>query len=265
MKNRTLNILFIGSLTAFVILTLATDKLERENTIEAGGATKSQPSDLKPPAENTETSIQPAIKGDVHLLSGHHLSAESVDNNSFEQSLVTIAELGFKRFVEKIPEEDLQLFGFSGKEEAFNSKITKPVPVYTIDPQTILNFSGKPMVDQLLIKTNVWYFPVEVDGVFKSITVVDKVGEKWKVVSLGLRDLAHELDLITQRWSSFKLVKQNQLKEYLFFVPEKGSSNLTSIDSRNKASNRYEVLGNAAEQFEYMKSNIVLDEVISGF
>ena len=83
--------------------------------------------------------------------------------------------------------------------------------------------------------TNLWYFPLSVNNIIRSILVIDKIGNEFKAVSIGYANLARAINTLKNKWTSstgyrFKLVVVYQAKSFLYTIPELNNYNLTLIE-----------------------------------
>ena len=152
-----------------------------------------------------------------------------------QNQLFEIAREGLKTFWDKIPPEKINEYGFDITDSINNVHIEEPLNLYQITPTAIENYNQGDSIKSLLSLTDLWYFPLSVDNIIKSILVVDKVGNEFKAVSLGYARLAKAIDALKFKWRSstgyrFKLVVVYQAKSFLYTIPELNNSNLTFID-----------------------------------
>lgn len=124
--------------------------------------------------------------------------------------------------------------------ENMNVSLDSPFELYRIDPDKLASFEAGDSVDKLLSKSGAWYFPLVVDGVYKSVLVVDKVKDQWEAVSIGYAPLARELGAVRASWPESKgyhprLIVMFQASKHLFNVPESEADNLTVISVRSAA------------------------------
>ena len=148
--------------------------------------------------------------------------------------VVQAAQQGLMPFLDKIPKNSLDQFGF-GQTDSFDAAVLgTPFLVHTITPSALKQYQSGVTVASLLTPTTLWYFPVLIAGQPKAILVVDQISNQWQAVSLGYPSLAREWDTVCKQWPEFQgyhpvLITIFQAHQHVFTVPEKGNDNLTTL------------------------------------
>ena len=145
-----------------------------------------------------------------------------------------VAEQGLHSFLNKIPKEQMNEYGFFKGESFDHVYLGNPFKLYQITPIALSSYKPGDSIDSIISETHLWYFPIMLNDENRAILVVDLMDNNWEVVSLGYANLARELGKVTQQWNTQKnynplLIAVFQANEYLFTVPEIDDQNLTSI------------------------------------
>jgi len=112
----------------------------------------------------------------------------------------TAAEQGVSRFLDAIPDDDLNRFGFTKEAELSQTTLGHPLPVYTIEPLRILDYQGEEDIAGLITSMDSWLFPVVCGGSYRVLLTVAWWEEEWRAVDLGASHLATEIEQIIQSW-----------------------------------------------------------------
>ncbi|MBD3290189.1 hypothetical protein GF337_15385 [candidate division KSB1 bacterium] len=129
-------------------------------------------------------------------------STERVAPDDVQQA----AEMGFKHFLDAIPPDDLDHFGFSGGDDFSKVTLGRPFKVYQIAPELIQSYDSHASISSLLSATTLWYFPLIYERKYRTLLTVDYIKNEWKAVAIGSSGIANELNLVEQKFGS----------EYLF-------------------------------------------------
>ncbi|MEN6438545.1 MAG: hypothetical protein ABFD97_08175 [Syntrophobacter sp.] len=100
------------------------------------------------------------------------------------------AEEGYRSLLESIPPDALSHFNLSNTDEVNQAVLGEGFRVHTIPPESILSYDGKTSVHELILPTQIWFFPVMSRGRIRALLTVDKVGNEYKAVSIGGSGLA---------------------------------------------------------------------------
>ena len=193
------------------------------------------------------------------ILSVPCLMAEQNAPEAVQQAAVE----GLQPFLNKIPTESLEQYGFVHGDVRGMASLGTPFLMYTITPTALQNYRTGMSVTSMVTPTTMWYFPVLMGGQTRAILVVNQVDNQWQAVSLGYAGLAQELGVLNRQWKASQgyhpmLIVVFQAKQYLFTVPEKDSQNLTRLVTRKSMATRapagnYVTLGTAAGVIEQLK------------
>jgi hypothetical protein len=120
-------------------------------------------------------------------VGGQPLMAEEVP-----AAVQQAAKKGLPTFLNAIPDDNVQRFGFSVPEELKLATLGTPIRLYTIDPDEILNYSADKPIGDIISATDQWFFPVTVSGEVRTLLTVAQMGGKWQAVSIGSSALGQE-------------------------------------------------------------------------
>lgn len=156
-----------------------------------------------------------------------------------EEAIIKAAEKGLQPFLNRIPQGELEQFGFAKGDSLEQAYAGNPFRLHTITPSALSAYQPGDSADSIISETGMWYFPVMLKNEIRAILIVDQVNGRWKAVSLGKAKLAAELAKVRKQWSEKKgynplLIAIFQAGEYLFTVPEKDAYNLTSVHRTDK-------------------------------
>ena len=113
-------------------------------------------------------------------------------------------------------------------------KFGKPYQMNIIQPNSLESISESGNVDLLLEESSQWYIPIKINDQIRSLCIVDKVKDEWKLVSIGHKPLATEVSKVIKAWPSskgytIKLAVSYQTKTVFFTVEQMGRKNLTPL------------------------------------
>lgn len=95
---------------------------------------------------------------------------------------VAAARAGLKRFLDAVPTDKAESFGFADRAEMDRARLAAPYRVWTSDgPASDIAATGE------------WRFPVTVDGTYRSLLTVSRVQGEYRAVDFGAALLAREL------------------------------------------------------------------------
>lgn len=118
-----------------------------------------------------------------------------------EQTIVDEVEKNTSLFLSKIPVGSESHFGFDSRDDFDNCTVGKPIRVITIDANEIFN------------QLNEWRVPILLDGVNRVLFTVIQHDGKFKIVDIGGKGLAQELQSLQDCEHTylylFRLYKQN--------------------------------------------------------
>lgn len=154
-----------------------------------------------------------------------------------KNQIIETAELGISMFLNQIPEDQKDQYGFPANFLLEDVSLEMPFQLYEVPPSKLEAYSTGMDVLSLTVETQTWYFPVILENRIRCFLIVDWVDDSWEAVSLGNAFLARSLTDIIQNFqkqhgNTIKLIRSYQAREYLFTIPGKGSFNLTPINIR---------------------------------
>ncbi len=162
----------------------------------------------------------------------------SIHSAGDPQKATAVAKAELISFLNRIPPDAFEQFGFSKDDELSQCYLGKPYQLHTISPSSLSKYQPGDKLNSITAKTKMWYFPVMLGDEAKAILVIDQVDNRWEAVSLGYAGLARKLFGMRRQWPRSKgynpqLIAVFQAREYLFTIPEKDSYNLTSLKPNN--------------------------------
>jgi hypothetical protein len=128
--------------------------------------------------------------------------------------ITKVANEELKIYLQKIPLGQEQMFGFNNREEFSQSKIGVPYEVFTL----ATNFFDNEKIEEgksYIVSTGNWRIPIVVNNKYKALLTVSKENNKWRIVKIGAKGLARELDKFEQNHPSItdlKILRVFQLK-----------------------------------------------------
>jgi len=163
--------------------------------------------------------------------------------------ITTVANEELKSYLQKIPVGQEHMFGFNNRNEFSKSKIGVPYEVFTLTA----NFFDNEKIEKgqnYIISTGNWRVPIVVGNEYKALLTVSKENNKWKVVKIGAKGLARELDKFEQNHSSIsdlKILRVFQLKGDFILTSQNAIYPLTSASkglliNSDKAYSIYNIL-----------------------
>ena len=144
--------------------------------------------------------------------------------------ITKVANEELKSYLQKIPLGQEHMFGFNNREEFFQSKIGVPYEVFTLTA----NFFDNEKIEEgqnYIVSTGNWRVPIVVNNEYKALLTVSKENNKWKIVKLGAKGLARELDKFEQNHPSInglKILRVFQLKGDFILTSQNSIYPLTS-------------------------------------
>jgi len=154
--------------------------------------------------------------------------------------------------------------GFEKNDPIGQAYLGEGFQLHGIKLDSISNYQENTPVDSILSQINEWLFPVMIGEESKSVLIVDKMKDECRAGGIGGTEWAAELGKINKQWPRAQgytplLIKIYQAGTYLFTVPQKGSSNLTTIVYQKKGateSKDYSKLGNSYDVIKGLQSKI---------
>jgi hypothetical protein len=118
-----------------------------------------------------------------------------------EEPAAAVKEAAAKGLTSLLPAilgDGVEHYNFSDPKELGQATLGEPFRVYTITPETILNYSSGVPIEKIISPTTVWLFPVVAKAEMRTLLTVDQVAGEWKAVAVGSSGLAKQWAEITQ-------------------------------------------------------------------
>ncbi len=154
-----------------------------------------------------------------------HVSSPNTFIDQFPDSEISSIQGGLADFISKIPQDRLSDYGFANDAELGVTRLGMPFRLYFIKPESILDYRKSTTINQILVKTSQWYFPVLVNQEIQAMLVVEESSDGHLTpVSFGYVPLANYLDqaFTSKDWKAsndIKLVVVYQAKEFFLAKP----------------------------------------------
>jgi hypothetical protein len=110
------------------------------------------------------------------------------------------AEYGFRSLLEAIPLPEISNFNFADKDEIKSATLGEGFRVFTIPPELIVNYNPGLAIEDMVMPTPIWFFPVLVSGEARALITVDLLDGQYQAVSLGGRGVAKEWAAASAKW-----------------------------------------------------------------
>jgi len=139
------------------------------------------------------------------LMMGNVLYPDAQRINVPEEELEEVrraAEGGLPSFLKTIPIEDLEEYGLSDQRELNQAMVGNPFRIYTVAPESILDYSREMSLEEIISPTSVWLFPVIVKAETRALLTVDVMGGEWRAVAIGRSGLAKQWASVVEFWPS---------------------------------------------------------------
>ena len=139
----------------------------------------------------------------------------------------------FTQFLTRAVTEDTKtLVGFDAGDNLNRAVLGEPFRIYTLSADSIRHYNGTSPLRSIVSETNMWYFPIRIDGKIKMMLYVGKKNGVWMRAGLGSAGLAGKMQEITTQWSHSKgytpmVVQQYDIGAYLYSIPQVDAYNLT--------------------------------------
>jgi hypothetical protein len=174
----------------------------------------------------------------IMIIGGGFSSGLSASDN---QDAQTAAISGLKFWLDAIPKSELEKYGFSKKSELAQVTLGPPFQLYTIHPKKILRYKGEEIADIISAAGERWFFPVLVNGGFRTMLIVARKGSAYKAVGIGYVGLSRQLGTIRAQWPASKGYNIKLVRVYEAFsdfaLVEKGGEKpgLVPLESASRA------------------------------
>ena len=100
-------------------------------------------------------------------------------------------------YLNKIPEVQETMFGFNDRAEFLAAEIGNPYEMITLKKDFLKDEKLVSNKDYL-ISTNNWRVPIVVANEARALLTVSKIDNQWKVVKIGAKGLANELQMFNR-------------------------------------------------------------------
>lgn len=172
-----------------------------------------------------------SIFGLIFLLAVALSAAEPVP-----VEVLNAAEEGLNRYLDAIPDGQLDHFGFTSKEEFALTTVGTPFRVYTIKPAELFSFNEGDDISSVISPTTLWMVPVICAGSSRALLKVDLMNGEWKAVGIGASVLASEMERVEDfliRFSGYetKFVRIYQASKDLILLSKGGVSHFVPLRS----------------------------------
>jgi len=107
------------------------------------------------------------------------------------------AEKGLPDLLSIMPREEVGHYGFKSVDELEIATLGEPYRVHTITPQSLKSYEEGARLSSLIAETNLWFFPIVVNGEARTILTVDFFEGRWQAVGIGSTPLAGRLQSLS--------------------------------------------------------------------
>ena len=185
------------------------------------------------------------------------------------EQVIQAAEKGLLEFLNQFQNMMEKGAGFRVNELGIDSDcfsqgihLEKPFQVNRLTRETLSDYKNTP-IENIIVKTDLWYFPVCFNGKAKTVLLVDKLKGSWQAVGIGSAPLARELGKVLKAWPLDEGFTPTLIcygyKKHFFTIPQQGAYNLTAIDFSNKDSD-YVVLNDAETVLSKLAQSVLEDQ-----
>jgi hypothetical protein len=147
--------------------------------------------------------------------------------------VINVAYDNFSEFLTSAVTEDTKtMAGFSTGDNLKKAVLGIPFRIFHLSADSIRNYDGKAPLRSIVTETNMWYFPIVIDGTIKVMLYVGKKDGVWMRAGFGSAGLARQIQAITSQWSPSEgftpiIVQQQNIGAYFYSIPQVNNSNLT--------------------------------------
>ncbi len=163
-----------------------------------------------------------------HIQNTNIALFQKTDTNNFSKSLYQYSETDIilqtakkqiNLFIDNIPNENLNDYGFKNKEEFEKISFDTPIKIYTLK-------------DSNIVFTSTWRIPIVIDNEYRALLTIIKENEEYKIVDFGACVLAKEisakktnqtLGLLRVYEIKSDFIIEGYTKNQLKFIPIQGS------------------------------------------
>jgi hypothetical protein len=151
--------------------------------------------------------------------------------------VINAAHANFVAFLTSAVSEDTKtLAGFDADDDLTKAVPGTPFRMYYLSADSILSYNGNAPVESIVNESDMWYFPIIIDGKIKLMLYVGNKNGRWMRAGLGSAGLARQIQEITRQWplkDGFTplIVHQQDVGVYFFSIPQIDNANLTETGS----------------------------------
>lgn len=143
----------------------------------------------------------------ILLLSVASVGAGQISQFGVDLSVVgqvkQAADDGLDRWLQAIPEQDLEHYGFSGGSSFDGIMLGQPYCVHTLTPEALKSAENGIDISEVIVATNMWFVPLIQDGKARCMLTVDLMPEGWRAVSIGAYPVSRELVDLQRQFSDY--------------------------------------------------------------
>ena len=126
------------------------------------------------------------------------LGITNINAQTNQVSIISeVAKAELLDYLNKIPEGQEAMFGFNDRVEFLAAEIGHPYEMITLKKDFL---KDKNLISDknYLISTNNWRVPIVVTNEARALLTVSKIDNQWKVVKIGAKGLANELQVFNR-------------------------------------------------------------------
>lgn len=158
------------------------------------------------------------------------------------------------------PIEGLHDLGFDSRADIEHIELGEGFEIFTIDPDKLLDETSPQDLQSLVTTTNVWYFPLVVEGRAKTLLKLRFTDGKWFASGMGSPKFLKEMCAFQAAWPAssgykYRLIHVKQAMAHIIELSQNGMfvgiiplSTFYRIDSKAKI--RADANARAAETFD---------------
>jgi hypothetical protein len=167
--------------------------------------------------------------------------------------------------------------GFDNRPDIEKIVLGEGFEIFTIDPDKLLDESSPQNLQSLVTTTNVWYFPLVVDGNPKTLLKLGFTAGKWSSGSLGSAKFLKEIVTFREAWPAssgyqYRLIHIRQASSHIIELSQNGKfvgivplSSFYRADSKSRAKHTKHVATNPGTNLPFDPHDLRSDpkEVLS--
>jgi len=150
------------------------------------------------------------------------------------------AREGLPRFLQALPEQELEHYGFGDHGELSRATLGEPFQLYTLDPYEVIGYAQGSIGSLVERPTNRWLFPVVCDGRPRTILKVAEIGGVWQAIEIGGSSPAPQMRDLALQWPAAQGYRLRYIQVYpggtqFVKVAQEGFSGLVPLESTARA------------------------------